>query len=97
MTRPSGSRGPSGLASSVRENADRMLAEGMRTFWFDTFGSEEFWGGAVKLHQAIQGEKLGGIGPGLSPKKALELGLKVDAAAVPKPMADLLKAGKGKP
>ena len=31
---------------------------------------------------------------GLSPKKALELGLKVDATAVPKPMADLIKAGK---
>ena len=48
----------------------------------------------MKLHQAVQGEKLGGFGPGLSPKKALELGLKVDAAAVPKPMADLIKAGK---
>ena len=79
---------------SVRESADRMLAEGMRTFRFDTFGSEEFWGGAVELHLAIQGEKLGGVGPGLSPKKALELGLKVDATAVPKPMADLIKAGK---
>jgi hypothetical protein len=65
------------LDPSVRENADRMLTEGMRTFRFDTFGSEDFWGGAVKLHQAIQGEKLGGVGPGLSPKKALELGLKV--------------------
>jgi hypothetical protein len=74
------------LDPSVRENADRMLAEGMRTFRFDTFGSEEFWGGAVK--------KLGGVGPGLAPKKALELGLKVDATAVPKPMADLIKAGK---
>jgi mono/diheme cytochrome c family protein len=82
------------LDPSVRENANRMLAEGMRTFRSDTFGSEEFWGGAVKLHQAVQGEKLGGVGPGLSPKKALELGLKVDATAVPKPMADLIKAGK---
>jgi mono/diheme cytochrome c family protein len=82
------------LDPSVRESADRMLAEGMRTFRFDTFGSEEFWGGAVKLHLAIQGEKLGGVGPGLSPKKALELGLKVDASAVPKPMANLIKAGK---
>jgi hypothetical protein len=82
------------LDTSVRENAHRMLAEGMRTFRLDTFGSEEFWVGAVKLHQAIEGEKLGGVGPGLSPKKALELGLKVDATAVPKPMADLIKAGK---
>jgi mono/diheme cytochrome c family protein len=78
----------------ARQTADRMLTEGMRTFRFDTFGSEEFWGDAVKLHSAIQGEKLGGVGPGLSPKKALELGLKVDATAVPKPMAVLIKAGK---
>ena len=28
----------------------------MRTFRFDTFGSEEFWGGSVELHQAIQGK-----------------------------------------
>jgi hypothetical protein len=30
------------LDPSVRENGDRMLAEGMHTFRFDTFGSEEF-------------------------------------------------------
>ena len=63
--------GDAKLDPSVRENANRMLAEGTRTFRFDTFGSEEFWGGAVKLHQAIQGEKLGGVGPGLSPKRRL--------------------------
>jgi hypothetical protein len=81
-------------AADEDERADRMLAEGQRTFRFDTFGSEDFWGGSVKLHQAIEGERLGGVGPGLSPKKALGLGLKVDAAAVPKAMADLIKAGK---
>jgi hypothetical protein len=84
-----GGRGP---GEDVR--VDRMLAEGRRTFRFDTFGSEDFWGGSVKLHQAIEGEKLGGIGPGLPPKKALGLGLKVDAAAVPKAMAELIKAGR---
>jgi len=81
-------------AGNDDERADRMLAEGQRTFRFDTFGSEDFWGGSVKLHQAIEGERLSGVGPGLSPKKALGLGLKVDAAAVPKAMADLIKAGK---
>jgi hypothetical protein len=59
----------------------------MRTFRFDTFGSEEFWGGKLKLHHAIEGEKNGGTGPGLSPKKALELGLKVDMDAVPEKVA----------
>ena len=33
-------------------NVDRLLAEGMQIFRFDTFGSEEFWGGKVKLHRA---------------------------------------------
>ena len=40
------------------------------------------------------GEKLGGVGPGLSPKTALSLGLKVDAEALPADLAAALKAGK---
>jgi hypothetical protein len=79
---------------SVREYANGLLAEGMRTFRFDTFGSEEFWGGKLKLHRAIEGEKNGGSGPGLSPKKALELGLKVDMDAVPEQVAAGIKSGK---
>ena len=64
--------------------AQQLLKDGRQIFRFDTFGSEDFWGGQLKLHQAIQGEKLGGVGPGVSPKKALELGLKVDMTAIPK-------------
>jgi hypothetical protein len=82
------------LDPAVKQNVDRMLAEGMQTFRYDTFGSEEFWGGSLKLHQAIQGQKFGGVGPRVSPKQALELGLKVDMAAVPKPVAAAIKAGK---
>jgi hypothetical protein len=81
-------------AQSVRAYAEEMLAEGMQTFRFDTFGSEDFWGGELKLHRAIEGEKHGGVGPGLSPKKALELGLKVDMEAVPKEVAEGIKNGK---
>jgi hypothetical protein len=79
---------------SVRVYANRMLTEGMQTFRFDTFGSEDFWGGKLNLHRAIQGEKNGGTGPGLSPKKALELGLKVDMDAVPEKVAAGIKSGK---
>jgi hypothetical protein len=74
--------------------AKKLLADGKQIFRFDTFGDEDFWGGQLKLHQAIQGSKLGGVGPGVSPKQALELGLKVDMDAVPKAVADALKAGK---
>lgn len=72
----------------------QMLREGKNTFRFDTFGSEDFWGGHLKLHQAIAGKKFGGVGEGVSPKKALELGLKVDMDAVPKNVAAAIKAGK---
>src|SRR5215207_904294 len=83
-----------GANRAAKENADRLLAEGMQIFRYDTFGSEEFWGDKVKLHEAIQGAKFGGMGSGLSPKQALELGLKVDMDAVPKNVATAIKAGK---
>src|ERR671936_401006 len=69
-------------------DALRMIKEGRQTFRFDTFGDEEFWGDALKLHHAIAGKKLGGVGPGVSPKAALTVGLKVDMDALP---ADLVQ------
>jgi hypothetical protein len=71
-----------------------MLSEGKNIFRYDTFGSEEFWGGRLKLHEVIEGENNGGVGPGISPKQALELGLKVDIDAVPKNVAAAIKQGK---
>jgi hypothetical protein len=79
---------------AAAEQAKRYLEEGRKTFRFDTFGSEDFWGGKLKLHQAIAGDKLGGKGPGLSPKKALELGLKVEVNAIPKDVAAALDKGE---
>ncbi|ANL66781.1 cytochrome-c domain-containing protein [Rhizobium phaseoli] len=76
--------------AAAADQARRYLEEGRETFRFDTFGSEDFWGGKLKLHEAIAGEKLGGKGPGLSPKKALELGLKVEVNAIPKDIAAAL-------
>ena len=80
--------------ATINQNAQRMLDEGRRIFRFDTFGSEDFWGGKLRLHQAIVGEKLGGVGPGVSPKMALSLGLKVDAEALPADLVAAIKAGK---
>ena len=78
----------------IQANAKRMLDEGKQIFRFDTFGSEDFWGGKLGLHRAIVGEKLGGVGPGVSPKMALSLGLKVDAEALPADLVAAIKAGK---
>jgi hypothetical protein len=60
-----------------------VVALGQNIFRFDTFGDEDFWGGALQLHLALEGGKLGGVGPGVSPNAALALGLKVDVDALP--------------
>jgi cytochrome c peroxidase len=78
----------------IQENAARMLKEGQQVFRFDTFGSEDFWGGKLRLHEAIAGEKLGGVGKGVSPKAALSLGLKVDAEALPADLVAKIKANE---
>jgi hypothetical protein len=70
------------------------LTEGQRTFRFDTFGDEAFWGDTLKLHRAIEGAAHGGVGAGVSPKTALTVGLKVDATAVPADVAAGIKSGK---
>jgi len=75
-------------------HAQAMLDEGKKTFRYDTFGSEAFWGDALQLHKAIAGEKNGGVGPGVSPKTALSVGLKVDADALPAGLKKQLAAGK---
>ena len=43
--------------------AQTMLDEGRKTFRYETFGSEAFWGDTLQLHKAIVGEKNGGVGP----------------------------------
>ena len=78
----------------ISKNTDSMIDAGRRIFRYDTFGDEAFWGDTLKLHQAIAGQKLGGVGPGVSPKTALSVGLKVDADALPAALADSIKKGK---
>src|SRR3954466_11459086 len=67
----------------ISDYALDLLSEGRKIFRSDTFGSEAFWS-TTKLHDAIAGEKNGGVGAGVSPNTALKLGLKVDVGAVPK-------------
>jgi hypothetical protein len=83
-----------GFDAEIAQYAQSMLAEGRKIFRYDTFGSEAFWGDALQLHKAIAGEKHGGVGPGVSPKTALSVGLKVDADALPAALKKQLAAGK---
>jgi mono/diheme cytochrome c family protein len=84
----------SGASSDpARANADKLFLQGRDIFRFETFGDEAVWGGVLGLHKAIEGAALGGVGPGVSPKQALALGLKVDATALPSDVAAAIKAG----
>src|SRR5687767_196287 len=83
----------SGFDGVIDKHADDMMKDGRRIFRFDTFGDEDFWGGTLGLHKAIAGERLGGIGPGVSPRTALAVGLKVDADALSRPVIQSLKRG----
>jgi hypothetical protein len=81
--------------AQITANADSMVELGRKTFRFDTFGDEAFWGDTLQLHNAIKGSALGGVGPGVSPNTALGvLGLKVDVDALPQPLIQDLKRGQ---
>jgi hypothetical protein len=53
-----------------------------------------FWGAALQLHQAIIGASVGCGGLGISPRTALNLGLKVDIDALPQPVIANLRQGR---
>src|SRR5438270_7536928 len=77
----------------VVDNAIQKVQQGEQTFRFNTFGDQAFWGDTLKLHKAIEGAALGGVGPGVSPKTALAVGLKVDIDALPKSLVEQIQRG----
>jgi len=83
-----------GQGAGSRQHANTLYRQGKQVFRFDTFGDQAFWGGSLELHKAIEGEALGGVGPGVSPKTALAVGLKVDSTALPSSVKAALAAGK---
>jgi len=78
----------------IADHASDLLARGRRIFRFDTFGDERFWGGTLRLHEAIEGSRFGGVGPGLSPAAALAAGLKVDSEALSAATLDAIRRGR---
>lgn len=80
--------------TDIRENADDMLEKGRAVFRFETFGNETFWTDKLQLHKAIADKGAGGIGEGLSPKAALDAGLKVDIDVLPRFAKEAVAEGK---
>src|SRR6187200_2171360 len=78
----------------IQSNARDLIEDGRKTFRFDTFGDEAFWGDTLKLHRAIAGSRLGGVGSGVSPRTALAVGLKVDSDALPSNIIAAIRNGK---
>lgn len=74
------------LAAQTARTPGSASAEGQRIFRFDTYGDEVFWTDTLRLHEVVQ--------QSVSPKLALSVGLKVDAAAIPADLAQAIRQGK---
>lgn len=77
----------------IVDGSPAAIYDGQQIFRFDTFGDEDFWSGLLHIDKAIAGQKNGGFGPGVSPKTALAVGLKVDVDALPEELKARAKAG----
>jgi hypothetical protein len=82
------------IKNAAVQNAISKVEAGEQIFRFDTFGDQAFWGDTLNLHKAIEGAALGGVGPGVSPKTALAVGLKVDVDALPKNLVQQIEKGR---
>lgn len=94
ITQSKSTAAPSHGSDPVVQNATQKVEQGRSIFRFDTFGDQAFWGGKLKLHEAIEGAGLGGVGAGVSPKTALAVGLKIDVDALPNNLLQQLLHGK---
>jgi hypothetical protein len=82
-------------AGDIERHAAAIVSEGRSIFRPDTFGDEYYWGDTLELHLAIAGSKNGGVGPGLSPKQALEAGLKLDEDQLDHATIEAIHTGTG--
>jgi hypothetical protein len=85
---------PDDFDDAIEKNSKELFEKGKAIFRFETFGDEVFWTDQLQLHKAIADDKHGGIGKGITPKQALDAGLKVDLAILPKFLRRRIKQGK---
>lgn len=81
-------------AAASNAAGSALAVQGKTIFRDDTFGDEAYWGDTIGLHRAVEGVALGGVGPGVSPKTALSVGLKVDVDRLPPQTVSALRSGK---
>ena len=74
-----------GLASSGATTEQPLLDNGQEIFRFDTFGDEQLWTDVLRMHEVL---------PAVSPATALQVGLKVDADALPAEVKTAILAGQ---
>src|SRR5215217_97678 len=91
---PDMSADPKDFNYANEKNMKEMFDKGKAVFRFETFGDEVFWTDQLELQKAIADEKHGGTGKGITPKQALEAGLKVDLAVLPRFLRRKIKQGK---
>jgi mono/diheme cytochrome c family protein len=63
-----------------------LVAQGKDVFRFETFDDERFWTDTARMHEVVESS--------VSPALALQVGLKVDADALPQPVKDAIVAGQ---
>src|SRR5215208_5412998 len=81
------------FGDEINAYSDSLIDAGRHVFRRETFGSEDFWGGQLRLHEAILGGKRGGVGPGLTARQAMALVLKVDVDQLPKILGAAIQGG----
>jgi cytochrome c553 len=64
----------------------QLVAEGQQIFRFDTFGDEVYWTDTLRMHEVIASA--------VSPATALQVGLKVDADALPAEVKQAIAGGQ---
>lgn len=63
-----------------------LVSQGQQIFRFETFDDERFWTDTARMHEVVQSA--------VSPALALQVGLKVDADALPQAVKDAIVAGQ---
>src|SRR6476620_3260350 len=63
-----------------------LVAQGQQVFRFETFDDERFWTDTARMHEVVESA--------VSPALALQVGVKVDADALPQAVKDAIVAGQ---